>query len=201
MRNAIAVLGFILLAASAHAQTTVPFSFSAGAPARATEVNGNFQALATAINNLGTRIDRLEGGALSNASISGTYQLFGFQTGVMAGGSGLIETITYTGSVTLVAGGTYTGTLNEFAHDLGLNSGANATMQTRNTPGEPVGGSYGISQNTKLTLNTFGGPDAIDFYGAAGARILVGVFHGEAPPPGVSTPMGTNTLLVLVRTN
>jgi len=200
MRNGIAAVVLLLLVTAAHAQTTVPHTFTAGAAAKASEVNANFAALATGINNLASRVDRLEGGALTNASIAGTYRIFGFQTGLLAGtGPGTVETITYSGTLTLAPGGTYTGTLDEFAHDLFIGSGGAAgTMQTRNTPGEALSGTYSISQNTKLTLNGFG----IDFYGAAGARILVATSQGEDPPPALpNVPMGTNVLLILVRTN
>jgi hypothetical protein len=65
----------------------------------------------------------------------------------------------------------------------------------------PYSGTYAVSQNTKVTLANFGGPAGIDFYGAAGGRILVATFAGEDPPPGQVAPMGTDVLLILVRTN
>lgn len=201
MRYGIAALAFFLVAASAHAQTAIPFTFTAGAPARASEVNGNFQALLAAINNVDARVARLEGGALSNAAIAGNYRILGFQTGVMASGPGLVETITYDGTLAVAADGTYTGSLNEHAHDLALSGNTGSTLQTRTTAGEALSGTYAISQGTRLTLNNFGGANAIEFQGAAGARILAATFQGEDPPPGGTTPMGTNTLLLLVRTN
>lgn len=39
------------------AQASVPYSFSSGGKAKASEVNANFQALATAINDLSRKID------------------------------------------------------------------------------------------------------------------------------------------------
>lgn len=202
MRNGIAALALVLLGATAHAQTTVPFTFSAGAAARASEVNGNFQALLAAINTIDARVGRLEGSAaLSNASIAGAYRLFGLQNGLIAaGGPGGVETITYTGTVTLAAGGTYTGTLDEAAHDLAFNGSSPSTLTTRPSS-DALSGTYSISQNTKLTLDAFGGAGPFEFYGAAGARILVGAASGEDPPPGQTAPMGTNVMLILVRTN
>jgi hypothetical protein len=202
MRKGIAAMVLALMMASAHAQTAVPFTFSAGAAARASEVNGNFQALVSAINGVDARVARLEGSiALSNASIAGTYRLFGLQNGLIAAnGPGGIETITYTGTVTLAAGGTYTGTLNEAAHDLAFNGSAPSTLTTRPSS-DPLSGTYSVSQNTKLTLDTFGGAAPFEFYGAAGGQILVGATSGEDPPPGQTAPMGTNVMLILVRTN
>src|SRR4051812_7194615 len=197
MGKGLVALGLVLLAGAAHAQTSVPHSFSSGQPARAAEVNANFQALATAINNLTARVDRLEGAAVTAANVAGTYQLFGLQTGIAPSGSGLIETITYTGTVTLAGGGTYTGSLTESANVLGVGNPPNLSSRS---PTDALAGSYSIN-STRITLNTFGGSDPIDFYGAAGARILVAATSGVAPPPGFTFNMGTNVMLILVRTN
>ena len=192
MRNGIAAFLLILLATSAQAQSQAPFG-PPGLPARANEVAAQFQALEA-------RLARLEGGALSNAAVAGTYRIFGLQTGLFAGNSpGLVETITYTGTITLTAAGTYSGTLDGRQHDLGLNGSLNAVMSTTPTM-DSLSGTYAVSENTKLTLDNFGGPAAIDFYGASGGRILVATSAGEDPPPGKIAPMGTNVLLILVRT-
>jgi len=47
------VLGAILFSYSANAQLTIPNTFAAGTPAVADEVNANFDAVATAVNDLG----------------------------------------------------------------------------------------------------------------------------------------------------
>ncbi len=47
------VLGAILFSYSANAQLTIPNTFAAGTPAVAAEVNANFDAVATAVNDLG----------------------------------------------------------------------------------------------------------------------------------------------------
>ena len=216
MRQEIAALVIWLIAVSANAQTNVPHSFSSGQPARASEVNANFNTLGNAINALAARIDRIEGGALTNASIAGAYRIFGFQTGLFAGTtSGLVEAITYSGTLTLLADGTYKGSLVEVANVLGgLNSGGPPTIQTRINhddpalvcsflvgsqpcPGESLGGTYTISQNTRLTLNTFGSADSVDFYGGAGAQILVATPLVERD---LVNRLRTNVLLILVRT-
>lgn len=47
------VLGAILFSYSANAQLTIPNTFTAGTPAVADDVNANFDAVATAVNDLG----------------------------------------------------------------------------------------------------------------------------------------------------
>ena len=68
-----AVLGsFSALALAA----SVPFTFTAGAPAVAAEVNANFTALANAITTLEAKVASLEGAnALTAADVAGTYRL------------------------------------------------------------------------------------------------------------------------------
>jgi hypothetical protein len=202
MPNLLVLAASFLIAATAHAQTTVPFAFSAGAAAKASEVNGNFQALLTGINDLNTRVGRLESATLAAADVAGSYRVFGLQTGVQPSGPGLVETITYVGTVTVAANGTYTGSLTENAHDLSWSNTASGvvTSRTSRSPTDTLGGTFALS-GTRLTLNTFGGTGPFEFYGAAGARILVGASAGASPPPGSSIPMGTNVLLILVRTN
>lgn len=200
MRHGIAALLFLLLATSAQAQSQPPFA-PPGLPARANDVYAQFQAVTALINSLEARLARLEGGALNNTDIAGTYRIFALQTGLFAGNSpGLVETITYTGTLTLSASGNYTGTLNGRQHDLALNGQFNAVMSTTPTM-DSVSGTYSVSQNTKLTLNNFGGDAPLDLYGASGGRIFVATAAGEDPPPGKIAPMGTNVLLLFVRTN
>jgi len=201
MRKGIAAVVLILFAVAAHAQVNVPHTFNSGAAARASEVNANFHALANAINHLSARMDRVDGGGAGNASLSGTYRIFGFQTGLLADKApGTVETITYSGTLSFAPDGMYSGSLDEFAHDLYI--GNPGKMEARTTKNEPLKGRYAISQNSKLTLAEFGGPDGIDFYGAAGAHIFVATTQGENPPPNLpKVPMGTNTLLILVRTH
>lgn len=49
-----------LLASTAFAQTQVPNSFTAGEPARASDVNENFSSLASAIDQIGSRVSSIE---------------------------------------------------------------------------------------------------------------------------------------------
>jgi hypothetical protein len=75
MRYVLAVVLLAGVGAGAGAQTTVPHTFVAGTPAKAADVNENFLALVTAINNLTARVSSLESPATSAASVAGTYSL------------------------------------------------------------------------------------------------------------------------------
>ena len=72
----LALFSTLALAAS------VPYTFTAGAPAVAAEVNANFSALANAITALETRVALLEqgGGALTVADVAGTYRRLALHT-------------------------------------------------------------------------------------------------------------------------
>src|SRR5687767_1265551 len=115
MRHAFAAIALSILATASSAQVSVPFTFSAGSAARASEVNGNFQALVTGINALADRVTKLEGNIVT-ADLVGTYAWSGLQVGLIAGGT--VETISYSGTATLAADGTLSGTLSERGFDL-----------------------------------------------------------------------------------
>lgn len=83
MRKLLTGILLLGLSAAVFAQTTVPTRFISGTPAKAAEVNANFQALATAIDNLALRINRLEG-VVSAADLAGTYALAGLHVSTAA---------------------------------------------------------------------------------------------------------------------
>ncbi len=56
MRRSISLPALLVLSGGALAQTTVPNTFAAGTPAKATAVNANFQALATAIDKVASSV-------------------------------------------------------------------------------------------------------------------------------------------------
>lgn len=64
------VIGMVMVSGVTLAQTTVPNTFTAGTAAKASEVNANFQALASAIDALGT-------GGSSPTALTGYGQSFG----------------------------------------------------------------------------------------------------------------------------
>jgi hypothetical protein len=66
-----------------HASTTVPNTFSSGQPASASQVNANFTTLTTAIDNLASRLDKVEGSQhVTEFDIPGTYNLMMLDTQV-----------------------------------------------------------------------------------------------------------------------
>ena len=68
------------------APVTVPNTFTAGTPAKAADVNANFQALVTAINTLSARVDKLDGTtAITAADVVGTYTMNGLMVQVFKG--------------------------------------------------------------------------------------------------------------------
>ena len=92
---------FALFSGTALA-ASVPFTFTSGDPARASEVNGNFAALVAAVTSLETKVAALEakGGPHTMASLAGSYEAFEITvdvdataTGGNAGGSGVSGTV------------------------------------------------------------------------------------------------------------
>ena len=97
----------LVLAGTASAQVSVPNTFAAGTPARAAEVNANFQALVTAMNSLSTRVSKLEGNIVSS-DLVGTYTVNQFQTELGASSStsaGRVAVYTGGGTVTFAVDG------------------------------------------------------------------------------------------------
>jgi hypothetical protein len=100
---------------STSAQVTIPHTFLPNTPARASEVNANFQALKTSVDNLKTTIDALTmrvsklEGPIAAADLNGTYRVHGIQTDLVpeltAGfDESVVESISYTGTATFSGG-------------------------------------------------------------------------------------------------
>lgn len=112
MRQVFASLLIFWLTSAAQAQVTVPHTFTAGAAARASEVNANFSALATAINDLATRLSAVENPTVTAASVAGTYKYLSLGIAVNAtqavsnAGILTVRGATWTGTMVLNAGGT-----------------------------------------------------------------------------------------------
>ncbi|MDF1780021.1 MAG: hypothetical protein P1U67_01875 [Alcanivoracaceae bacterium] len=94
-------------------------TFSASTPAVAAEVNANFAALIAAINDNSQRIDALEG-VVGDGSVAGTYTFIELAVEIAADsgtavneGYSEITTFSSSGSFTLDANETFTGTINE----------------------------------------------------------------------------------------
>ncbi|ALT77992.1 hypothetical protein [Paucibacter sp. KCTC 42545] len=109
MRKTFIALTLAAIATAASAQVTVPNTFVAGAPAKAADVNANFQALATAINSLNTRVGKLEGGPVTSSDLVGSYTINAIQTEL--GGAGInpgkfVSTYVAKGTISFSADGT-----------------------------------------------------------------------------------------------
>lgn len=184
MRTSIAALTFVTLSAAASAQVTVPNTFAAGAPARAADVNANFQALVTGINALSSRVSKLEG-QITSSDLVGTYAVNQFQSELGGGASERVAIYTGGGTVTLAVNGT--GTLSgntELGHQLNLLGG---TLTAINRP-QTTAASFSWSL-TNGTVAALGGTFSI----VAGGRLLV---RTSANPVD-----GTNVLILLTRIN
>lgn len=114
MRKTFIALTLAAIATAASAQVTVPNTFVAGAPAKAADVNANFQALATAINSLNTRVGKLEGGTITSSDLVGSYSMNAIQTelggaDINAGGINpgrYVSTYVAKGTISFAADGT-----------------------------------------------------------------------------------------------
>jgi hypothetical protein len=184
LKRCIAAAG-VAICASATAQVAVPNTFAAGTAAKAAEVNANFQALATAVNTLTTRVAKLEG-QVTAADLAGTYALHQFQSELGGGGAQRVAVYTNNGTatVTLAANGTATTTsVTSQGHQLNLPAG---TLTAVNTTDPAANLTWTL---TAGRVNLFGG----DFSVADGGRLLIRTSVNPAD--------GTNVLLLLVRTN
>lgn len=188
--NRAAVL-FCLAASSisVSAQVTVPNTFTAGAPAKAAEVNANFQALASAINTLTARVAKLDGQAVA-ADLVGTYAVNGIQTGLTPGtGGGHVSAVTYQGTITLAANGTGTNAAQSTGSDLLLNiplTTLTATTTAINNGPDTPSFTWSLSNNTVTALGA-------NFTVVAGGRMLVRSTSNQAN--------GGSVLLLLTRVN
>ena len=186
-RAAAFALSVLASALPASAQTTVPYSFSAGSPAKAGEVNANFQALATAINALSTRLDKAEG-KLTAADLVGTYRFQSLQPEIGTGP--YVAFAVFDGTLTVKADGTYSLQFSSKGLQLDIQGGNGnpLTGAVKSMSGSGVdGGSWSLS-GTVVTLD---GTEKL--YAADGGRLLVGTTF--------DTSTNTANLTLLVRVN
>lgn len=97
---ALASFSAVALAAS------VPFTFTAGSPALASELNANFRVLARAVTVLEAKVAALEGTVpLTAASVAGTYRLLSLSSKAISDPAGLmVGAGTSSGNGTIVLG-------------------------------------------------------------------------------------------------
>lgn len=171
---------------AARAQTTVPHIFTPGTPARAVEVNANFQALVTAIDSLTARVRKLEGGPVTDADVVGNYSLSILQVGhgQVTVGIGDSEGISYDGTWTFAVDHTFTSTFTGHKND---SSG----------PGPDDGtltGTWSLANNN-VTFTITGQVPRV-FHCASGCRVLFATLWGSSSGPGDE---GNNNLMILGR--
>jgi len=113
IRSLIIPVFLIVFSTATVAATAVPYSFTAGTAAKASEVNADFQAMATAIDTLATRVAKLEG-QITASDLVGTYvsDSFSVRLNINGGTGGVTDVRVYKATLTLVADGTGTITSN-----------------------------------------------------------------------------------------
>jgi hypothetical protein len=191
MARIFAALAVLAVAASAHAQTTLPYTFTSPSPPKGTQVQADLDVLVAAIDSLKARVSKLEG-QITAADLVGTYAVNGFQTEIFDGGSPgsccHVSNYIYLGTATLAADGTLTGSLSgEIGTILHLASTPFSHAQINNP-----GGSFGTTWNySGGSLNVGGGFG--NFAVVAGGRLLVHT--------GANQSDGTMVMLLFTRTN
>ena len=173
-----------ILVGAASAQVSVPNTFSAGTPARAADVNANFQTLVNAINDLSSRVSRLEG-QVTVADLAGTYAIHQFQTELGGGTSQRVAVYTSNGgTATLAPDGTgAVSTIAVQGYQLNLPAGSRIPRSSTDPSGTLT---WSLSGGK---VNLFGDKFSI----ADGGRLLIRT--------SANTVDGTNVLLLLVRIN
>jgi hypothetical protein len=184
MRKTFIACFLAVAAAAVSAQTSVPFTFSAGSPAKAADVNANFSALVTAVNGLTARVAKLEG-QVTQADLAGTYSFQRFQTEIGGDPGSHVAVYVASGTLTLAADGTGSFTQSPEA-------GTQLNVQARSAA--PFNGSGAADGN--ITWSYSGG--AVNAFGktlavVAGGRMLVGT--------GTNPGDGTAVLLLMTRLN
>jgi hypothetical protein len=195
MRYSVAAFLLCIFSVAALAQTTVPYTFTAGTTAQASQVNADFSALATAIDNLTSRVSKLEG-QLTAADMVGTYAITGLSVTVSS--QAQVTNNSVQGTLNLNANGTYSLSISGgIAFSLnwifvGSNpvQSASAPYQTITPPLYNESGTWSLSGNT-LSLNPSGGGGG-SVVVTAGGRLFV---------TSSATSPGTTTLNIFIRSN
>jgi hypothetical protein len=217
MRRLLVFLFLVGASRTVGAQTaSVPNVFTAGTAAKAADVNANFAALVAAINNLTARVSTLEGtGAISTASIAGSYSVVEFGNSVLftagtggasnvSGSNDVAELVSAASTTALIlnANGTFTVSGTEQRMALGWNGGYTTSAGLQLTSGAvyfptgdngsfPNGGSgtWSLSGNRLTLVPNSGGCSAN--ITASGSRLFIGTCSSS----------GTNVLMILIRTS
>ena len=178
----------------------VPYTFTAGSPAKAAEVNANFQALTNAIigdaqasiielERLRSRVSKLEGQIVAS-DLAGRYTINQFQTEL--GGGLLSRVAVYTGGGYVQLFGNGTGTINGNT-ELGFQLNLPLTQTTGGYLGAISRANPQFAFDWTLsdasTITAMNGTFSI----VAGGRLLIRTSTNPAD--------GTSVILLLTRTN
>lgn len=129
-------LGLIAAGIAAAYAVTVPHTFVAGDPARAADVNANFAALATAVTALEDRVTAIEDNTVTVADLAGTYRIQTVGIDVNEGtNSHQVGGISFTGTVTLDASGSFTATGSDDSTQASTSSNPAGTAHAHTIPG------------------------------------------------------------------
>lgn len=181
---------FALFSTTALA-ASVPFTFTSGDPARASEVNANFAALVTAVTALEAQVAALEAkvNPATMADLAGTYSYLEVRIDVdgLSATSNSIAGAGVSGTVVLNADGTGQANLSESYRQLTFNEvltgDQTVTVGFLNTPG---------TTNTAITWSLSGGVVTIS---GGGTFIVVGQLLVQS----IVNFEGQNGLTILAR--
>jgi hypothetical protein len=195
MRYSFVGLLLLVFSSTVLAQTTVPFIFPPGpaAGARFSEVNANFQALATAIDALTARVSKLER-PLTAADVAGTYAFISLEVETGTGTTSMVHHAIGNGSATLNDDGTFS--LSATDNSSHLNLIFSGTSLTANTTTDSASlndsGTWSLDGKV-LTLVFSGAQISVPFINAAGPSLFLSAV--------LSTDRRDHSLVFLIRIN
>lgn len=182
MRTLFFVTIFSALSSATLAQTTVPHTFSAGTAAKASEVNANFQSLATSIDSLQARLDIIEGkaSAFTVSALSGTYKLLNIYSGAPASSnSAIVNSSTQNGTLILNPDSTFSLATSETNSRTTLNLSSGTSSNTVSSNTETLSGTWSVSGKT-VTLNVAGGGTLGPYEIGVGNRLLINPVRSDS---------------------
>lgn len=174
MRQVVGLLAvvFVGVAVFSYAGVSIPYTFTAGTTAKASEVNANFQALADAMNNRTTA-------TLANMAGTWNYRMTGSFLEALNGNR--LCTMSRTGSLTLNADGSFSDNqadTNNYCHGGGVQTNTGGTFT----------GTWTVSANGSGTL-TFGG-GSLSFQTSKDLNTMTSAWNvstGDFPSNGTAT--------------
>lgn len=183
MQKIFSIILLTTVSCGVFAQTAVPHTFTAGTAAKASEVNANFQSLATSIDALVSRLDILEGkpSAFTVSALSGTYKLLNIYSGAEGGSSPIVHSSTQNGTLNLNSDLTFTLTAAEINSNTTLNLSTNTSSSSVTTNNDTINGTWSVSGKT-ITLTAAGGGVFGPYEIGAGNKLLINPVRSDSSP-------------------